>query len=195
MIDGQTNSVITTITTGTSPFTLVWNSTNNKVYCANYSNNVTVIDGQTNSVITTITVGNGPRSFCWNSIQNRIYVANWSSSNISVIRDSMVSGVEEKHSVLSADHNSLEIYPNPARSHFTIRLPEILKQVDLHLASHQNDKCEIKIFDVSGKVVKEILRSAQNDNNVRVSLDGIKNGVYFIKVNDEMVKEKLIITK
>jgi hypothetical protein len=75
------------------------------------------------------------------------------------------------------------IYPNPARTYFNIRLP---------LSA---DRSLIKIFDVSGKVVKEILRSAQNDNAIRVPLNGIKNGVYFVKVGDEIVKEKLVVTR
>ena len=60
----RSNSVITTIPVGDRPWALVYNSTNNKVYCANaYSNNVTVIDGATDSVITTITVGSWPLCF------------------------------------------------------------------------------------------------------------------------------------
>jgi len=30
---------------------------------------------------------------------------------------------------------------------------------------------------------------------LRVSLDGIKNGDYFVKVGNEIVREKLVITK
>jgi len=54
----------TTIQVGDGPCALVWNSTNNKVYCANSgSDSVTVIDGATNQVITTIPVGSAPRAF------------------------------------------------------------------------------------------------------------------------------------
>jgi YVTN family beta-propeller protein len=184
VINGQTNSVITTIAVGSEPYALIWNSQNNKIYCANsYSDNVTVINGQTNSVITTITAGSSPYTFCWNSTQNRVYVANFISSNISVIRDSIISGIEEKHHPLSADRFSLEVYPNPAKTYFTVHIPQTA------------DRSEVKVFDVNGKVVKEILRSAQNDNIVRVSLDGIKNGVYFVKVGNEMIREKLVVTK
>jgi YVTN family beta-propeller protein len=35
VIDGATNQVIATIPVGDGPCALVWNSTNNKVYCAN----------------------------------------------------------------------------------------------------------------------------------------------------------------
>ena len=72
---------------------------NKKVYCANgESDNVTVIDGATDSVITTITVGGGPSAFAWNPIQNRTYVANYWSNTVSVIRDSIIIGIEEESS-------------------------------------------------------------------------------------------------
>ena len=78
----------TTIPVGDYSWTLVYNSLNNKVYCANRSgDNVTVIDGATNSVITTISVGSGSRAFAWNPIQNRTYVANyWSFTVIARLR-------------------------------------------------------------------------------------------------------------
>ena len=61
----------TTIAAGSSPFALVYNTTNNKVYCANYgSNNVTVIDGATNDVITTIPVGDHPLGLVYNLTNN-----------------------------------------------------------------------------------------------------------------------------
>ena len=76
-IDGETNQRIAWIPAGEAIHDLVWNSTNNKVYSANYySNSVTIIDGATNSVIAAIPVGNYPRALVWNSINNRTYVAN-----------------------------------------------------------------------------------------------------------------------
>lgn len=77
----------------------------------------------------------------------------------------------------------MEIFPNPAKTFFTIRLPETA------------DRSEVKIFDISGKIVGDCHAIARNDNTVRVSLDGIKNGVYFIKVNNEAVKDKLVVIK
>ncbi|MDH4241294.1 MAG: hypothetical protein OEW48_17180, partial [Phycisphaerae bacterium] len=56
----------TTIAVGNSPIALVYNTTNNRIYCANYgSDNVTVIDGATNSVITTITAGDHPLALAY----------------------------------------------------------------------------------------------------------------------------------
>jgi len=178
VIDGANNSVITTIPVEYGPWALAWNSTNNKVYCANdVSNNVTVIDGATDSVITTIAVGDGPHTLCWNSIQNRVYVANELVSSISVLRD--VIGLEEERTTLDSKDLTPEIYPNPARDYFAVRLP-------------LSADCQtLKIFDVSGKVIKEIATSAsqsRNDDVVKVSLKGINPGIYFLRFGKETKK-------
>jgi YVTN family beta-propeller protein len=65
---------------------LVYNPTNNKVYCANWdSDNVTVIDGATNAVITTIAVGSWPCALVYNPTNNKVYCANCGSDNVTVI--------------------------------------------------------------------------------------------------------------
>jgi len=89
-------------------------------------------------------------------------------------------GVEENRSPLTANRFSLEVFPNPAKTYFTIRLP---------LSA---DHLQIKIFDVTGKLAKEVTLKTQER---RITLDGIKDGVYFVQVGDEMVKEKLVVTR
>jgi hypothetical protein len=90
-------------------------------------------------------------------------------------------GVEESKT-LDASLNRFEVYPNPAKSFFTVQLPQS--------ANHS----QIKIFDVMGKVIKEIATpSARNDNIVRVSLEDIKDGVYFIKAGDQT--RKIVVNK
>jgi len=176
VIDGATNQKIAKIPAGRGIYSLCWNSTNNKVYCANYgSDNVSVIDGTTNQVIATIPVGSAPCAFAWNSIENRTYVANFGSSTISVIRD--VTGIEE-YSLPDVKPFTSEIYPNPTNSFFVIRSSLPVK--------------EIEIFDVSGKLIKEITFSTKEP---KISLKGIKSGVYLLKIkteNKELTK-KLII--
>ncbi len=89
------------------------------------------------------------------------------------------SGVTEIH-FGQASSLMFKIFPNPAKTFFNISIP------------YTTERTEIKIFDVSGKQVKsEELRA----KNCRVSLDGIKNGIYFVKVNNQMVKEKLVVTR
>jgi DNA-binding beta-propeller fold protein YncE len=70
----------TTIPVGTWPWALVWNSQNNKVYCANYaSNNVMVSDGRDQfSHYNDI----GLVHWSGNSIQNQVYVAHLLSDTV-----------------------------------------------------------------------------------------------------------------
>jgi hypothetical protein len=93
----------------------------------------------------------------------------------------LVAGAREQVTSKMID-NKINIYPNPARGFFTIRVPQ------------SADRSEIKIFDVMGKVIKEIATpSARNDNIVRVSLEDIKDGVYFIKAGDQT--RKIVVNK
>jgi YVTN family beta-propeller protein len=180
VIDGANNQVITNVWVGGNPLALVWNSLNNKVYCANRSSDdVTIIDGATNQVITTVSVGDYPVALVWNSIQNRTYVANNYSSSISVIRDSIIPGIEE-----TTNPNAIslmpEIYPNPAKSMMRVRCPMSVNS--------------IKIFDVSGKIVKEKVTSVQDHKQeMKISLKGINPGIYFLQLGKEV--KKFIVAK
>ena len=121
-------------------------------------------------------MGSAPCAFAWNSIKNRTYVANFGSSTISVIRDN-VTGIEE-YFLPDVKPFTSEIYPNPAKSFFVIRSSFPVK--------------EIEIFDVSGKLIKEIAFSSKEP---KISLKGIKTGIYLlkIKVENKEFTEKLII--
>jgi uncharacterized delta-60 repeat protein len=92
-----------------------------------------------------------------------------------------VQGSEiEENSPVNQLNLPRKIYPNPAKTYFTVRIPQSV------------DRSEVKVIDVTGKIVKsEELKGKSN----RFSLDGIKNGIYFVKVNDEIMKEKLVVTK
>ena len=82
----QSDSVSATIPVGSSPTALAYNSTDNKIYCANqYSDNVTIIDGATNNVIATRVVGAYPGALAYNSGNNKIYCANGGDDDVSVI--------------------------------------------------------------------------------------------------------------
>jgi hypothetical protein len=73
----------------------------------------------------------------------------------------------------------LEVYPNPARSYLAVRLPQT--------ADRQN----LKIFDVSGKLIKEIAsppKADRNDRAVEISLKGISPGIYFLGFGNEIKK-------
>lgn len=89
VIDGTTNTVLTTINTasyGNRPQGLAVETSTNRIYVPNFnSNNVMVIDGNTNTVLTTITGFNGPSSLSVNSTTHRIYVSNYWGNSVSVV--------------------------------------------------------------------------------------------------------------
>jgi Secretion system C-terminal sorting domain len=89
-------------------------------------------------------------------------------------------GIEEENSKVKTQSAKLfDVYPNPARLFLAIRLPQ------------SADRQDLKIFDVSGKLVKvaEKVTSAQSHNQeVRISLKGISPGIYFLRLGKETKK-------
>jgi hypothetical protein len=95
-------------------------------------------------------------------------------------------GIQEDRKPLTIDLLSFEIFPNPAKSYLAIRLPSTA------------DRQAIKIFDVSGKLVKVIdkVTSAQeHKQEMKISLKGINPGIYFVQSGWESITKKLVITK
>ncbi len=90
-------------------------------------------------------------------------------------------GIEE-HSSSYTEWNAPEIFPNPANGVLRVRGP----------FSENN----IKIFDVSGMLIKvaETVTSEQNQKqDVRISLKGIKPGIYFLRLGNE--NQKFLVVK
>ncbi len=91
-------------------------------------------------------------------------------------------GIKEENSkVKMQSANLLEVYPNPAKGVVRVRGPLTVKEIIE----------EIKIFDVAGKVVREIATpSARNDKlgEIRISLKGINPGIYFLRLGKETKK-------
>jgi len=108
------------------------------------------------------------------------------SVDYATIKYVQTSGIEEIASLPLAKTSRVEVYPNPARSFFVVRMPQTLNQV-------QGDKCVVKIFDVSGKMVK-VLESF-GVKELRVPLKGINPGIYFLQINNVPTLKKLVITK
>jgi hypothetical protein len=89
-------------------------------------------------------------------------------------------GIEDNRQTLAANRFSLEVYPNPAKTFFIVHSP----------LNAQGSM--LRMFDVTGNIVKSVELKGKSD---RISLDGIKSGVYFVRVGNEMVKEKLVVTR
>jgi hypothetical protein len=97
-------------------------------------------------------------------------------------------GIGEERTTLEAERLMPEIYPNPAKDVIYICFPPTF------FLPHQwgeDRRRGIKIFDVSGKLVKvaEKVTSAQSHKQeVRISLKGINPGIYFLKLGKETKK-------
>ncbi|MDH5187121.1 MAG: hypothetical protein OEW70_08680 [candidate division WOR-3 bacterium] len=203
VVDTDSNEILSRIRVGDGPIDLLWNSMNDKLYCANYrSNDITIIDCESDTVIKTIMVGSGPYKLCWNWHQNRVYVANYNEGTVSVLRDSF-SGIDEQENS-DLKMRTLEISPNPAKTVIRVRVPWANKGRRLIQA--------VKIFDVSGKLVKEIASPAplskrqfrnnyatsskkvlgRNDKRIEISLKGINPGIYFLQFG-KTIKKFLVV--
>ena len=86
-------------------------------------------------------------------------------------------GIGEERTTLDAECLIPEIYPNPAKSVMRVRVPLSVKT--------------IKIFDVSGKTIREIaspLKADRNDSEIKISLKGINPGIYFLCLGSTVQK-------
>ncbi|MEO0114722.1 MAG: T9SS type A sorting domain-containing protein [candidate division WOR-3 bacterium] len=140
-----------------------------------------VLDCHTDSIISKISFGRWGALIISDYLNQRIYAAEWRDSALYVIRDE-IPGVKEECPLPTNYCRPLEIYPNPAKFVMRVRCPWPLKQV-------QGDNLALKIFDVSGKLIKEIATPlVRNDNEVKISLKGINPGIYFLRFANQTKK-------
>jgi uncharacterized delta-60 repeat protein len=104
----------------------------------------------------------------------------WSYDRVTIKYVQTLPGIESPIVNCKLKIDNLSVYPNPAKTYFTVRVPLNVQGSIM------------QIFDVTGKIVRSVELKGKNN---RLSLDGIKNGVYFVKVNNEMMKKKLVVTR
>ncbi len=117
---------------------------------------------------------------------------NGNDYDIVTIKYRATPGVEE-HPALNANCLPLKIYPNPAKTVIRVRVPGNYFKPDAQSSM-------LKIFDVSGKLIREIkipkltLNSFQGkvqydrSQEIKISLKGIKPGIYFLRLGAETKK-------
>lgn len=67
----------------------------------------------------------------------------------------------------------LSVYPNPSEGKFTLNFGK-------------STSCEMKICDLSGKILKNIL--LKNQAEITVNLSDLKSGIYFLNYDNEQIK-------
>lgn len=95
------------------------------------------------------------------------------------IKYTQTPGMEERNTH-NASRLTLEIFPNPANNVIRVR------------SRLSGESENLKIFDVSGKLIKELKFTAPE---VNLSLKGVNPGVYFLKLGAEKITQKLIVAK
>ncbi len=106
------------------------------------------------------------------------------------------TGVEEetgnRHKAIGI---SLEIYPNPSFGKAVIKLSSYPRQIGISALPQQASKgASIKIYDLSGKLVKHVLTTKQD---VEINLEKLSKGIYFVRVEASNFKatKKIILMR
>lgn len=97
---------------------------------------------------------------------------------IRVYQPTVVSGIKD----ISQNSLKMEIFPNPATDYIRVKYPEKINSIE--------------ITDLSGRVLEKHLASSFLNSDV-ISLSGLKNGVYLLKLKVENAIEisKLVVRK
>lgn len=75
------------------------------------------------------------------------------------------------------------VYPNPAKDILQINFPEL-----------PEDGTEIKLFDITGKMVIEKVLSAYDSNDYNLNLEGLKDGYYYLLIRGTNVFDNIKIS-
>jgi DNA-binding beta-propeller fold protein YncE len=188
IIDCQNDSIIKNVKLSGFIECMCLANWSNRLYAAteNYDstgrfNILCIIDCHNDSVISQLRFGKNADAMTCNPIDQRIYITDQWDSALYVIRDE-IPAIEERF-MLNAKRFTPNIYSNPARSFLTVHLPQ------------SANRPTIKIFDVSGKLIKEIAsppKADRNDDAVKISLKGINPGIYFLEI-EKAVKKFLVV--
>lgn len=177
----------------------------NGLVCATLGNNIFAIGGQRFQprIIFARVERYNVDTDSWSIVETlnvaRVYAgAVTLNNNIYVIgglgRNGAPSAVCEKYSqapgiedgaIYQPEMKNISIFPNPAKTFFAIRCPWIVDKITL--------------YDVTGKIVKEVARTQEHRQEVRISTNEISNGIYFIQVINQSKQAspliKLLVVK
>jgi len=115
-------------------------------------------------------------------IKNTAYI--YFDYNAPVVTNTALNTIESlstPNSINALNREGMKLFPNPARGKVSISLEE-------------SGQSEIVITDVLGK---EVLQSVSYERQTELNVEGLKDGVYFVKVvqNEKTFIQKLVISK
>ena len=173
VIDAAHDSVVASLTVGGYPNAFVYSAANDWMYCTRRNDNVVVtIDGVSNQIADSVSVGAGPTCLVLNPQQHRVYSANMWSSDVSVIKDSLLGVAEQRQ---------LAVH-NPKRA------ATIVRGVLFMEARGEKREARSELLDISGGKVLE-LKPGAND------VSHLAPGVYFVRQAQARGVRKVIVTE
>ena len=165
-------------TGGTGPFTYNWvfgdGNTSNVQYPTHVYNQV----GDYNLCLT-FTDANG----CSSNYCDTITISSKSNGyTLNVIDESQINTLD----ILSSESkNKSIIYPNPVN-----------KLSFLDYSSNKNSDLSLTYIDYSGRIIKnEYVKISTGNNKIKLSTEGLNNGVYYLKINGENHVETISFVK
>lgn len=181
VIDGSTNSLMTTVKAGMIPEYIAVNPNTNMIYEADgATNSIFVMNGSNNSIVSNVSVGTMPVHVVVNPNTNRIYVVN-NSNSVSVI-DGATNEVIDTISVGSR--------PTRAAVNTATNLIYIINQGDntVSVIDGFTDKV-VRTVAVGNNPYREVVDAAtnkiyvtnQNSNYLSV-IDGVTNNVTSVNI-------------
>jgi hypothetical protein len=105
---------------------------------------------------------------------NRIWFVNNTTKELVRIDNSNVTDIED----IRFENQAVTLYPNPAKSSFSFDIPDA-------------ELCDLKIYDITGKLVKSIKRTASKN----ISINNLPYGNYqvLIKAGEHVYTSKLTV--
>jgi YVTN family beta-propeller protein len=168
VVDAKADTV-TRVITSIFACSVTHDAINDKVYVTGCTEpgKVFVLDGPTDSILDSIPVlGHRPYASVWNPSDGRVYVANLYSGSISVFRDSMVPGAQDR----AAD-------PSGRRS------ATIMRQLNLPSGVWSAD-----VYDITGRRVARLGPGLEDVRRLGV-------GVYFVAEPGRSGASKIVVVR
>jgi len=106
------DSVVSRLRAGHNPRALLWSAQTDRVYAANYPEDLAVITGDGSRVVRTVPVGDAPLSLALAPAYQRLYVGHMNGRFVYVIRDT-ASGIGEPRSARTPLPQAVNASPSP----------------------------------------------------------------------------------
>lgn len=148
---------------------------------------------QGSSATATVTGGVAPYSYLWSDAANQTaatatglingnYVVTVTDANNCTLSASVAVAVS---STIDLENNiQLSVYPNPAQEVLFVKYE-----------SKAAGNVDVMMYDLSGRIVKEIANNQTNNFTQTIAIDNLQSGVYFLRVQSgtQVLNQRIVV--